>query len=216
MRAACRSPSTILTAPLSLIYVDNLIDQWLDLVRSPPKSSGIVETEGVYQSTVGAVADQIRGLAEARKAGRVDDVGQGLARALYATLISALPEEAFSFALNPHVDERGSFTEVVKAAASGQVSVLTAHPGVTRGGHYHHSKVERFLVVSGTARFRFRHILTGATRELRTSADVPTVVETIPGWAHDITNVGDGLMVSLLWANELFDAERPDTVAMAL
>jgi len=92
--------------------------------------------------------------------------------------------------------------------------VLTAEPGVTRGGHYHHTKVERFLVVHGQARFRFRHILNGETFELTTSADQPVVVETIPGWTHEITNVGDGEMVSLLWASEIFDSLRPDTVLM--
>ena len=203
-------------APLSLVYVDDLIDQWIDLMRSPPSSSGVVDTRSVYPTTVGAVADQLRRFADWRKSGRVDDVGSGLPRALYATFIAALPEEAFSFPLERHVDGRGAFTEVLKTGASGQMSVLTAHPGVTRGGHYHHSKVERFLVVCGTARFRFRHILTGETKQLETSGDVPRVVETVPGWAHDITNVGDELMVSLLWANELFDPERPDTVAMPL
>ncbi len=92
--------------------------------------------------------------------------------------------------------------------------MLTVEPGATRGGHYHHSKVEKFLVVHGRARFRFRHILDGETFELMTSAEPPVVVETIPGWAHDITNIGNEVMVSLLWASEIFDRSRPDTVLM--
>ena len=92
--------------------------------------------------------------------------------------------------------------------------MLTAEPGMTRGGHYHHSKVEKFLVVHGRARFRFRQILSGETYELTTSGEAPVVVETIPGWTHDITNVGPGVMVSLLWASEIFDRARPDTVLM--
>jgi UDP-2-acetamido-2,6-beta-L-arabino-hexul-4-ose reductase len=83
---------------------------------------------------------------------------------------------------------------------------------VTRGGHYHHTKTEKFLVVHGRARFRFRNILTDERHELETSASEPVVVETIPGWSHDITNIGEEVMVSLLWASELFDRERPDTV----
>ncbi len=94
--------------------------------------------------------------------------------------------------------------------------MLTAGPGVTRGGHYHHTKVEKFLVVHGRARFRFRHILDGETFELATAADRPVVVETIPGWTHDITNVGEEVMVSLLWASEIFDRARPDTTLMPL
>jgi UDP-2-acetamido-2,6-beta-L-arabino-hexul-4-ose reductase len=104
----------------------------------------------------------------------------------------------------------------LKTRDGGQVSVLTAGPGVTRGGHYHHTKVEKFLVVSGQARFRFRDIQNDETFELTTSAEQPVVVETIPGWTHDITNVGDGVMVSLLWASEVFDQSRPDTVLMPL
>ena len=116
----------------------------------------------------------------------------------------------------PNTTDRGSFTELVRTPASGQFSVFTAHPGVTRGGHYHHSKVEKFLVVQGVARFRFRQILTGAVHEVGASADTPVVVESIPGWAHDVTNVGEDPLVVLVWASETFDPERPDTIAMAL
>jgi nucleoside-diphosphate-sugar epimerase len=203
-------------APLSLLYVDDLIDQWLDLLSNPPPSSGIVIPSRIYQTTVGEVADQIRSFAEGRTAGRVEEVGTGLRRALYATFVAALPEQAFSYPLMPHLDHRGAFTEVLKTRASGQVSCLTALPGVTRGGHYHHSKVEKFLVMHGEARFRFRHALTGAVHEIETSGALPVVVEAIPGWAHDITNIGDELLVALLWANEVFEPERPDTVAMPL
>ncbi len=91
--------------------------------------------------------------------------------------------------------------------------MFTAHPGVTRGGHYHHTKTEKFLVVQGRARFRFRHMLTGETHEVLTHGEQPVVVETVPGWTHDITNIGDDTLISLLWANEVFDRERPDTVA---
>jgi UDP-2-acetamido-2,6-beta-L-arabino-hexul-4-ose reductase len=205
-------------APLSLLYVDDLIEQWRALMDSPPESlpesSGYPEAERVYETTVGDLAATIGAFAEGRKSGQVENVGAGLERALYATFVAALPAEAFSYPLVAHSDQRGSFAEVLKTRDGGQVSVLTAEPGVTRGGHYHHSKVEKFLVVHGHARFRFRHILDGETYELMTSAERPVVVETIPGWTHDITNVGNGVMVSLLWANEIFDRSRPDTVLM--
>ena len=97
--------------------------------------------------------------------------------------------------------------------SSGQFSYFTAHPGVTRGGHYHHTKTEKFLIVHGEALVRFRHVVTGETHEIRTSGAQPVIVETVPGWAHDVTNVGDGEMISLLWANEIFDRDRPDTIA---
>jgi UDP-2-acetamido-2,6-beta-L-arabino-hexul-4-ose reductase len=201
-------------APLSLLYVDDLIEQWRALLEAPPAASGYLEAGQVHETTVGELAETIGAFALGRASGRVENVACGLQRALYATFVAALPAEAFSYPLVAHTDPRGSFAEVLKTREGGQVSVLTAEPGVTRGGHYHHSKVEKFLVVHGHARFRFRHILDGETFELMTSAERPVVVETIPGWTHDITNVGNGVMVSLLWANEIFDRARPDTVLM--
>ena len=201
-------------ASLSLLYVDDLIEQWRRLIDAPPDASGYLEAERIYHTTVGEMAAVLEVFAEGRRSGRIENVGSGLERALYATFVSALPAEAFSYPLVAHTDPRGSFAEVLKTRDGGQVSVLTAEPGAVRGGHYHHSKVEKFLVVHGQARFRFRHILSGEMYELMTRAEQPVVVETIPGWTHDITNVGDGVMVSLLWASEIFDRARPDTVLM--
>ncbi len=202
-------------APIDLLHIDRLIDQWLRLVETPPAVSGYIKPEGVHATTVGEIARLIGAFAAGRAEGRVEEVGSGLARELYATYVAALPEAAFSYPLVAHDDARGRFVEMVKTRASGQISFLTANPGVTRGGHYHHSKVEKFLVVHGEALFRFRHVLTGARHELRVSAATPIVVETVPGWTHDITNVGNEPMISMLWASELFDAGRPDTVMMA-
>jgi UDP-2-acetamido-2,6-beta-L-arabino-hexul-4-ose reductase len=109
------------------------------------------------------------------------------------------------------VDPRGNFVEILKTLDCGQFSFFTAHPGVTRGGHYHHSKTEKFLVIKGHALFRFRHMLSDQVHELKTSGDKAQIVETIPGWAHDITNIGDGEMLVVLWANEIFDRDNPDT-----
>jgi UDP-2-acetamido-2,6-beta-L-arabino-hexul-4-ose reductase len=105
---------------------------------------------------------------------------------------------------------------MLKTQDSGQFSFFTAHPGVTRGGHYHHSKTEKFLVIKGEARFGFRNILTEEYVSLTTSGEKPMVVETIPGWSHDITNIGDSEMVVMLWANEIFDRNRPDTIARSV
>jgi UDP-2-acetamido-2,6-beta-L-arabino-hexul-4-ose reductase len=140
-------------------------------------------------------------------------VGTGLVRSLYATYLTYLPNERFAYDVPVHGDPRGVFVEMLKTPDSGQFSYFTAHPGITRGGHYHHTKTEKFLVIKGRAVFRFRHLLTDERFELATSGDKPQVVDTIPGWVHDITNVGNDEMVVMLWANEVFDRERPDTVA---
>ena len=106
--------------------------------------------------------------------------------------------------------------EVLKTKDSGQFSFFTAPPGVTRGGHYHHSKAEKFLVITGHAQFRFKHILTDELHEITTSGSIPEIVETIPGWAHDITNIGDDEMVVMLWASEVFDVKNPDTYSCVI
>jgi UDP-2-acetamido-2,6-beta-L-arabino-hexul-4-ose reductase len=139
-------------------------------------------------------------------------VGVGFTRALYATYVSYLPTEKFSYNIQQHSDPRGVFVEVLKTLDSGQFSYFTAYPGVTRGGHYHHTKTEKFLVIRGEALFRFRHLLTSELIEVRVSGAIPRVVDTIPGWSHDITNVGDHELIVMLWANENFDRQKPDTI----
>ena len=199
-------------APLSLVYVDDVATAIIALIEAGPAGAGYRDVAPVYQTTVGEVADLISRFHADRGEAMMEPVGTGLVRALYATYVAALPEESFSYPLINNVDPRGGFCEVLKTRTSGQFSFLTAHPGVTRGGHYHHTKVEKFVVVQGTARFRFRHILTNEVREIVTSGDTPVAVETIPGWTHDITNIGEDVMISLLWANELFSREEPDTI----
>jgi UDP-2-acetamido-2,6-beta-L-arabino-hexul-4-ose reductase len=130
--------------------------------------------------------------------------------------VSYLPPDAFSYALTRHEDQRGAFAEMLRTPDAGQFSFFTAPGGTTRGGHYHHTKTEKFLVVQGRARFRFRHLLTGERVDLEVEARESRVVETVPGWAHDVTNIGEGEMVVMLWANEVFDPSRPDTVATGL
>lgn len=200
------------TSPLTLIYIDDLIDQWLEQLALPIPETGIIAPKTCYETDVGSVVSLIQSFKDDRDVQMIESVGTGLTRALYSTYVSTLPLSEFSYAIPAHTDPRGSFSEMLKTRMSGQFSYFTAHPGVTRGGHYHHTKTEKFLIVHGEALFRFRHILTGEVHEIKTSSETPVVVETIPGWAHDVTNVGDNVLVSLLWANEIFDRSRPDTI----
>jgi UDP-2-acetamido-2,6-beta-L-arabino-hexul-4-ose reductase len=105
---------------------------------------------------------------------------------------------------------------MLKTPNAGQFSYFTAHPGITRGGHYHHSKNEKFLVIKGTANFRFQNILTNEKSELVVDANEHRIVETVPGWSHDVTNIGSDELIVMLWANEIFDREKPDTFAKPL
>jgi UDP-2-acetamido-2,6-beta-L-arabino-hexul-4-ose reductase len=201
-----------------------------DLIRHPGSSRGhglrvepamtgapeFAAVEPVYSTTVGEPARQIQAFKDSRSTLMTDRVGTGLVRALYSTYLSYLPQELFAYAVPQHSDPRGTFVEMLKTPDCGQFSYFTAHPGITRGGHYHHSKTEKFLVIKGQARFKFRHMQTGETHELLTSGDKAEVVETVPGWTHDITNIGADEMVVMLWANEVFDRENPDTFACPL
>lgn len=199
-------------ALVRLVYVDDVVTDFLRLLEARP--TGVVRpaVTPVYTISVGGLADQIKAFKGGRESMITEPVGTGLARALYATYLSFLRPEQFSYTLTAHADPRGRFVEMLKTKDSGQFSFFTAHPGITRGGHYHHTKNEKFLVVQGKARFGFRHIVTGETCELITDGEKPEVVETIPGWSHDITNVGSNEMIVMLWANEIFDRQHPDTV----
>ncbi len=196
-----------------LVYVDDVVNALLNVLEAPMPGYSQAAVEPVYAISLGELAAQIRAFADCRTTLMSDRVGTGLVRALYATYVSYLPNEKFSYEVQQHADPRGVFVEMLKTPDSGQFSYFTAHPGITRGGHYHHTKTEKFLVIKGEALFRFRHLLTDELVELRTSGNTPQVVDTIPGWSHDITNVGDDEMVVMLWANENFDREKPDTVA---
>lgn len=199
-------------APLKLLYIDDLMERFIEIARDPATAS--TNSLGpVYETTVGDVARQIEAFRHSRHTLTPGKVGIGLTRALYSTYVSYLPTEAFDYPLEPHADPRGVFVEMLRTPDSGQFSYFTAFPGVTRGSHYHHSKTEKFLVLEGKARFGFRHLISGERHELFTTGDVPRVVETIPGWVHDITNIGDSKMIVMIWANEVFDRNAPDTIS---
>ncbi len=201
------------SAMLRLVYVDDVVSTILREIEStaPGLRRGTVNPE--YSITLGELAAQIEAFRNCRASLVSERVGAGLTRALYATYVSYLPTTKFAYDLPCHRDARGVFVEMLKTPDCGQFSFFTALPGVTRGGHYHHSKTEKFLVIKGSARFKFRHMVTNETYELFTSGEQPRVVETVPGWTHDITNMGAEEMIVMLWANEIFDRAHPDTVS---
>lgn len=198
---------------LDLVYIDDVVADFIRMIQQESEGVARRVVEPQYNITLGEVADQIRAFKNCRVNLISEQVGTGFVRALYSTYVSYLKPEQFSYSIPCYSDERGVFVEMLKTKDNGQFSFFTTHSGVTRGGHYHHSKTEKFLVIKGEARFGFRHIVTNETYELFTSGDVPQVVDTVPGWAHDITNVGDEDMVVMVWANEIFERNHPDTIA---
>lgn len=206
-------------AGLTLVYVDDVIDSFVRILDSstPSEATGKYhEVRPQYRTTVGELASELERFRESRTTLLSERVGSGFLRALYSTYVSYLPVEEFGYALQQHSDPRGVFVEMMKTPDCGQFSYFTAHPGVTRGGHYHHTKTEKFLVIKGQAKFRFRHMHTNESFELATSGANAEVVETVPGWTHDITNVGEDELIVMLWANEIFDRARPDTFVCPL
>ena len=206
-------------ASLTLVYVEDVVERFMQLMEgaeSNPDADGFETVAPQYTTTVGEIADHIKSFRESRSSLMTERVGTGLMRALYSTYVSYLPVEEFAYQVQQHADPRGVFVEMLKTPDCGQFSYFTAHPGITRGGHYHHCKTEKFLVIKGQARFKFRHMFTGETYQLVTCGDKAEIVETVPGWTHDITNIGDQEMVVMLWANEVFDRTKPDTFSCPL
>ena len=204
------------TAVVNLVYVDDVIEHFLALLDAKCMGEAFETVQPVFQITVGELAEQLYRFRNSRQSLITERVGTGLVRALYSTYLSYVPKEHFSYEVPKHSDPRGVFVEMLKTPDAGQFSYFTAHPGITRGGHYHHTKTEKFLVIKGKASFKFRHMQTGEFYELEVVGEKPEIVETMPGWTHDITNIGDDEMIVMLWANEIFDRKKPDTFSCPL
>ncbi|WP_434672500.1 UDP-2-acetamido-2,6-beta-L-arabino-hexul-4-ose reductase [Pseudomonas sp. R1-15] len=198
-------------AIVNLVYIDDVVKHFTEAMDGKLSAAPFATVEPQYAISVGALAKQLEAFRDSRNNLITEPVGTGLVRALYSTYVSYLTPNRFTYEVPKYGDHRGVFVEMLKTADSGQFSYFTAHPGITRGGHYHHSKTEKFLVIKGKACFRFRHIVSNEYYELFTTGNKPEIVETVPGWTHDITNVGEDEMIVMLWANEIFNRELPDT-----
>ena len=199
---------------VSLVYIDDVIKSFIDIIDMKEKNlnnNDFKFIKPVYEITVGNLAKQLYAFKEMRNSKILEHVGIGLVRSLYSTYVSYLPRQKFAYPIKVHDDLRGRFAEILKTQDSGQFSYFTVLPNVTRGEHYHHSKTEKFLVIKGSACFKFFNLDTTETYKLIVNGDKPEIVESIPGWAHSIKNIGNNEMVVMLWANENFDRSNPDT-----
>ena len=203
------------SAKVNLVYIDNVCEHFIHHLTND-EQSGEQSIKPVYPTTVGDIANALEAFKASKTSLVTENVGSGFLRALYSTYISYYPPEQFSYTVPSYTDPRGSFCELLKTKDAGQFSFFTAHPGITRGGHYHHTKNEKFLVIKGEAAFRFEHIATGECYELKVAGNDYRVVETVPGWTHDVTNIGESELIVMLWANEIFDRNNPDTFAKPL
>jgi len=197
---------------LSLIYIDDVVEEFIRIIQGRYDNKKELSIQPEYKIKLGDLATQIELFRESRDSLISERVGDGLVRKLHSTYVSYLLPEQFSYSIPSYGDERGMFAEMLKTKDSGQFSFFTAKPGVTRGGHYHHSKTEKFLVVQGRAKFGFRNVATDETYEIIATSKELKIVETVPGWSHDITNIDTEEIIVMLWANEIFDPDNPDTI----
>ncbi len=195
---------------LTLVYVDDVVQAFIGKLNNK-NGANYCEIETIYKKTLGEIEELLYAFKENRKTLIIPNVASGFERALYATYLSYLPIDDFSYELKGHQDERGTFYEILKTLDSGQFSLSTTVAGVKRGSHYHHTKNEKFLVVRGEALIEFRHIVTNEKVSYKVSDKKMEVVEMIPGYTHNIKNIGDEEMVLFLWANENYDDNNPDT-----
>ncbi|TFE01702.1 NAD-dependent epimerase/dehydratase family protein [Jeotgalibacillus salarius] len=197
---------------LMLVYIDDVVKSFVHLMRHHLSvESGYREIVPVYHTELGRIAETIDSFRKCREELSLPDMSKELIKKLYSTYLSYLPTDNFSYSLTMHRDHRGSFSEFLKTSERGQVSVNISKPGIVKGNHWHHSKNEKFLVVSGRGVIRFRHILSKEVIEYFVSGDELQVVDVPVGYTHNIENLGSTDMVTLIWVNEIFIPEVPDT-----
>jgi UDP-2-acetamido-2,6-beta-L-arabino-hexul-4-ose reductase len=196
---------------IELTYIDDLVLEIIKLINDGFEGYELVTLSNTYSINLGFLADTIYKFKNTRENLMLEPVGNGFLRALYSTFLSYLSPVNFSYKIPSYSDNRGVFMEIFKTSNYGQVSFFTSLPGVVRGGHYHNTKVEKFLIVRGIATFRFKNIATKEVFETTISEKDCVVIETIPGWSHEVINVCDTDIIVILWASELFDRSNPDT-----
>ena len=197
---------------LNLVYIDDVVEELIRALAGTPTRQGeFCAVPVTYRVKLGYVADLITGFAEQRKDLTVPDVSDGFIKKLYSTYLSYVPAENAAVPCDTKSDERGSFTELIRTEGMGQVSVNVCRPGYTKGNHWHHTKTERFIVVSGQGVIRERRIGSSEVTEIPVGGDDIASVDMLPGFTHSIENTGENDLVFIIWANERFDPARPDT-----
>lgn len=200
------------SALLNLVYIDDIIVELINALNgNEHKVEAFCKVDAIYTITLGEIVDRIESFKNSREERSIPDMSDALTKKLYSTYLSYLPEDQFSYPLKMNIDNRGSFTEFIRTPDRGQVSVNISKPGITKGNHWHHTKNEKFLVVSGKGIIRFRKIDSEEVVEYSVSGDKMEVVDIPTGYTHNIENWGETDMVTIMWVNEAFDPEKPDT-----
>jgi UDP-2-acetamido-2,6-beta-L-arabino-hexul-4-ose reductase len=199
-------------APIDFVYIDDIINEFVKVINGKRKPNlDINYVEPHYIEKLDDIVTLLNGFKESRTDLLVPLQKDGFAKKLYSTYLSYLDEADFAYPLMSHGDQRGSFTEAFKTNDFGQVSVNVSHPGITKGDHYHMSKNEKYLVVTGTCEIKLRKVGDTKVISYTCSGNDLKVVDIPPGYTHNITNIGTEDSVTVMWANELYDPKNPDT-----
>jgi UDP-2-acetamido-2,6-beta-L-arabino-hexul-4-ose reductase len=222
-------------AVINLVYIDDVVNEFRTVIRGTPilqtNHSGkpaqtaaksamsspephpkpFCSVHPVHTVKLGEIVALIESFKESRASRSIPDMSDLFTKQLYSTYLSYLPTDRFSYPLKMNVDNRGSFTEFIKTADRGQVSINISKPGITKGNHWHHTKNEKFLVVGGCGVISFRKIDSDEIINYHVSGETLEVLDIPPGYTHNITNTGAADMVTVMWSNEAFDPDRPDT-----
>ncbi|MBQ3070252.1 MAG: capsular polysaccharide biosynthesis protein CapF [Tidjanibacter sp.] len=211
---------------LELLYIDDLVDEMVAALKGEEHHcefdgvDTVLRADGRYcavpvthKVTLGEIVDLLEQFKAQPQSLVMPEIPAGsFAKKLYSTYLSYLPKEKVAFPLKMNVDDRGSFTELVKSAGVGQVSINISKPGITKGQHWHHTKWEQFIVVAGEGLIQQRNVLTDEVLEWRVSGRKIEAVQMLPGYTHNIINLSDTEdLVTVMWCNECFDPNRPDT-----
>ncbi|HWQ88801.1 MAG TPA: NAD-dependent epimerase/dehydratase family protein [Desulfitobacteriaceae bacterium] len=198
---------------MNLVYIDDVVNELIYALHGKEHKDGaFCVAPVVYTKKLGEIAEMIKSFKEGRTTLSLPDMSNPFEKKLYSTYLSYLPTDQFSYPLKMNMDNRGSFTEFIKTLDRGQVSVNISKPGIIKGNHWHHSKCEKFLVVAGKGIIRFRKNDTENILEYFVSGAKLEVVDIPPGYTHNIENLGDTDMVTIMWANEPFNPDKPDTI----
>ena len=197
---------------ITLVYIDDVVKSFIHTMRSNRTTNGYLTISPEYKITLERFIELLKDFKSGRITLRLPDMSDEFVKKLYSTYLSYLPEDDFKYSLDMKTDYRGSFTEVIRNLNMGQISVNISRPGITKGNHWHHTKVEKFLVVSGSGIVKFRKIGEKEVFEYKVSGEKLEVIDIPPGYTHSIINTGTDNMVTVMWANEVFNEETPDTI----
>lgn len=197
---------------MNLVYIDDVVEELIRALKGTETCEGdFCRVAVVHTIKLGEIMGLLYSFKNSRSERFIPDMADAFTKKLYATYLSYLPEDRFSYPLLMNMDDRGSFTEMIRTPERGQISVNISKPGITKGNHWHHTKNEKFLVVSGRGVIRFRKVGSVQVLEYYVSGDKLEVVDIPTGYTHNIENLGDSDMITIMWASECFDPEKPDT-----